>query len=247
MDCRWAARAVGTQQRLLHGRSFTLHALLFQYLEEAEERIKQCEKAGMLEEAAGDYYARLHLETALAHTAYFNDKQADEMLVAAQNSTGLKYEVTGAMGIRRKFQTNHLAQLMCMANSKGEEGFRGQARAGGAHEEHAAAEGGETELDDDGYEKHFAAGVKIVSTNTECDILDEVKVDEGQDFDDQRPLKALDQVSLLLPPPTSCIRAPLLVQNRLLPAPSRDTVYLPVCHRNLANLHCLDTGALSSL
>ncbi len=35
--------------------------------------------------------------------------------------------------------------------------------------------------DEDGYDKHFEAGVKVVHTNEECDFLEAVKLDEGQE------------------------------------------------------------------
>jgi hypothetical protein len=35
--------------------------------------------------------------------------------------------------------------------------------------------------DEDGYKKHFEAGVKVVHTNNECDILEGVKLDDGQE------------------------------------------------------------------
>lgn len=209
----WCARAVGTQQRIIQGRSGSLHALLFQYLDEAESRVGECDEgASEREGGAGDYRGRLEVEIALAYSAYFLDKQADEALVRAQEATGLDYSVTGAMGIRRVYQQNHLAQLICVAKSKGAvrdgagsgagagAGAGGDRKVGGGEKGGVASiaeEGDGAAAEDDGYEKHFQAGVKVVSTNNECDILDAVKLDDDQGLEEQLPLKALDQAILL--------------------------------------------------
>jgi hypothetical protein len=47
----------------------------------------------------------------LAHSAYYNDVEADKLLKASQHRSGLEYEITGRIGIRRKFQTYHIPQV----------------------------------------------------------------------------------------------------------------------------------------
>eukprot|EP00960_Hanusia_phi_P071205 767495-Hanusia_phi.AAC.1 len=118
-------------------------------------------------------------------------------LCVAQEQSGLVYEITGKIGIRRKFQTNHIPQLVCLANSRpgrriqtgkrdvripdkslrtkdkeesGKQSDRKTKEGEGGRKEEVT----EAQLDDDGYARHVEAGVTVVSKNVECDILDEV-------------------------------------------------------------------------
>lgn len=206
--CWWGARAITSQQRLLQGRSATLHGELFALWDQTRETIQAYIPApsDSLDAPAPqaydrDRHARMHIEIALAHTAYWNDIAADEALEAAREASGLQYEITGKIGIRRKFQTNHLAQLMCLANSRKDRAPPSSAAAAAAAA--AAANGDKNavdergELDEDGYKKRKEGGVTVVSANVECDILERVKLDEDQDIDDQLPLSNVDQAYLL--------------------------------------------------
>ena len=47
----------------------------------------------------------------MAHSAYYNDMEADKFLKASQQRSGLEFEITGRIGIRRKFQTYHIPQV----------------------------------------------------------------------------------------------------------------------------------------
>ncbi|KAK0491598.1 hypothetical protein IW261DRAFT_1580856 [Armillaria novae-zelandiae] len=60
---------------------------------------------------------RLHLEQGLLHHLLSQDKLAVEYFVRAGRSTGLEYELTGALGKRTKFQQTELSQLVLLAES----------------------------------------------------------------------------------------------------------------------------------
>ncbi|KAF7354773.1 TPR-REGION domain-containing protein [Mycena sanguinolenta] len=61
---------------------------------------------------------RLELEQGLLQHFISQDKLAAEYFIKAARSTGLEYELTGALGKRTKFQTNDLSQLILLAESK---------------------------------------------------------------------------------------------------------------------------------
>ena len=127
--------------------------------------------------------------------------------------------MTGKIGIRRKFQTNHLPQLVCLANSRPADaasssadddhspatattGSRGHgvADAGSSAASDGAPVGGDDDgigPENDGYRRTVGAGVTVVEKNEECDILDGVRLDEGQDVEEQRALSNVDQAILL--------------------------------------------------
>ena len=162
-----------------------------------------------------DRDARLQLEIALAHSSFYNDAQAEKAMVAAQERSGLRYAITGKVGIRRKFQTNHLPQLVCLANSSVSAGGVGGAGGGGVVEatQYTAAgpgvktdggvgvEAGEQEpgeeQDFDGYRRTVGAGVTVVEKHEDVDILDGVKLDEDQEVEEQQALSNVDQAILL--------------------------------------------------
>jgi len=108
-----------------------------------------------------------------------------------------------------KRQTNHLPQLVCLANSRSpargpadvdhpasdrrpdprtttDGAEDGSAREPAASLVESAGHGGEgggegeAGLVDDGYKRTVGAGVTVVEKNEECDILDGVRLDEGQ-------------------------------------------------------------------
>ena len=121
----------------------------------------------------------------------------------------------GKVGIRRKFQTNHLPQLVCLANSSVSAGGVGGAGGGGVVEatQYTAAgpgvkmdggvgvEAGEQEAgeeqDFDGYRRTVGAGVTVVEKHEDVDILDGVKLDEDQEVEEQQALSNVDQAILL--------------------------------------------------
>lgn len=67
--------------------------------------------------AEPDLAGRLLLEKGLLEHQFSHDKLAAELFVQAAKSTGLEYELTGALGKRTKFQQFDLSQLVLLAES----------------------------------------------------------------------------------------------------------------------------------
>lgn len=65
-----------------------------------------------------DLAGSLTLELGLLDHLFGHDKAASERFVQAAGYTGLKYELTGALGKRTKFQQNDLSQLVLLAESR---------------------------------------------------------------------------------------------------------------------------------
>ncbi|KAF9261740.1 TPR-like protein [Marasmius fiardii PR-910] len=60
---------------------------------------------------------RIVLENGLLHHVFRQDKAAAERFVCAARTTGLEYELSGALGKRTKFQQTELSQLVLLAES----------------------------------------------------------------------------------------------------------------------------------
>ncbi|KAH9170374.1 TPR-like protein [Lactarius sanguifluus] len=80
-------------------------------------------------DALADAYAdeprlvgRLWLERGLLEHHVMNDRAALECFVKAARATGLRYELTGALGRRTKFQQTDLTQLVLLAESMPQDG-----------------------------------------------------------------------------------------------------------------------------
>jgi tetratricopeptide (TPR) repeat protein len=67
---------------------------------------------------------RLWLERGLLEHHVTNDRAALECFVKAARATGLRYELTGALGRRTKFQQTDLTQLVLLAESMPQDGAR---------------------------------------------------------------------------------------------------------------------------
>jgi tetratricopeptide (TPR) repeat protein len=65
-----------------------------------------------------DLAGRVFLELGLLEHHVSRDKYAGELFVKASRSTGLEYELTGALGKRTKFQQAELSQLVLLAESQ---------------------------------------------------------------------------------------------------------------------------------
>jgi tetratricopeptide (TPR) repeat protein len=65
---------------------------------------------------------RLWLERGLLEYHVTNDRAALECFVKAARATGLRYELTGALGRRTKFQQTDLTQLVLLAESRPQDG-----------------------------------------------------------------------------------------------------------------------------
>lgn len=64
-----------------------------------------------------DLAARIYLEIGLLHHYQRQDRTSAEYFIKAARSTGLQYELTGALGKRTKFQVTELSQLVLLAES----------------------------------------------------------------------------------------------------------------------------------
>ena len=68
---------------------------------------------------------RMFLELGLLEHVFSQDKSAAEYFVRAARSTGLEYELTGALGKRTKFQETEISQLVLLAESKLDKNLQG--------------------------------------------------------------------------------------------------------------------------
>ena len=68
---------------------------------------------------------RMFLELGLLEHLFSQDKSAAEYFVRAARSTGLEYELTGALGKRTKFQETEISQLVLLAESQLDEILQG--------------------------------------------------------------------------------------------------------------------------
>ena len=66
----------------------------------------------------GGLPGRMFLELGLLEHLFSHDKSAAEYFVKAARSTGLEYELTGALGKRTKFQQTEITQLVLLAESQ---------------------------------------------------------------------------------------------------------------------------------
>lgn len=69
-----------------------------------------------------DMAGRLLLEQGLFEHHFTHEKSAADHFVRAARATGLRYELTGALGKRTKFQQTELSQLVLLAESRTREG-----------------------------------------------------------------------------------------------------------------------------
>ena len=68
---------------------------------------------------------RMFLELGLLEHLFSQDKSAAEYFVRAARSTGLEYELTGALGKRTKFQETEISQLVLLAESQLDKNLQG--------------------------------------------------------------------------------------------------------------------------
>lgn len=73
-------------------------------------------------EAEPDLVGRLLLEEGLLDHILSQDRQAAELFVRAASAVKLKYELTGALGKRTKFQEHNVTQLVLLAESRPRDG-----------------------------------------------------------------------------------------------------------------------------
>ena len=104
----WAFRSAFTHQKLLENQSSTLHERIFKF-------VGTVKSLGVGDSRA--LQARTHLEEGLLYHWYGNDVSAKACFQQAQAASGLKWDVTGIMGKRTKFQQFETSQLAIMASS----------------------------------------------------------------------------------------------------------------------------------
>ncbi|RKO87187.1 hypothetical protein BDK51DRAFT_14076, partial [Blyttiomyces helicus] len=110
----WKARCLLIQQRILDNPTETLHSshlMLFK----AQSRLPAAEPLNK------EVLARFNLETGLAHHWYSQDKDAVAGFTSAEEVSGFKWSLSGALGKRTKFQTFNVAQLVVLAESAADE------------------------------------------------------------------------------------------------------------------------------
>ncbi|KAI8823038.1 uncharacterized protein EV422DRAFT_523138 [Fimicolochytrium jonesii] len=132
----WAARVLFVQQKLLDEPADTLRTGIYEALERQGETLKKSQHSR-------DLMARHSLEFGLAHHYYGEDSKAVPFFNSAQEASGFKWTLTGALGRRTKFQTFDTSQLVIMAESAGE------TAAAGADDEGAASKPRQLDLNDD--------------------------------------------------------------------------------------------------
>jgi len=130
----WASRAVVMHRRLLSGRQPSptlwaecdiLYSLVLPSLapEDEDERNEYCKETagdGKVEEASmiPDYVAgRILLEWGLALHHFDEGDKGKKAFARAQRATGLKAQLTAAMGRRTKYQQMDLPQMLVVAKS----------------------------------------------------------------------------------------------------------------------------------
>ncbi|KAJ3368979.1 hypothetical protein GGF31_005940 [Allomyces arbusculus] len=103
----WHARAVRLQQHLLDNPAASLRDLQLDLLTRVAAEVPESHALR----------AVLELEVALAYQQYKDDRDAVEHLEKAQTASGLKFEVSGLLGRRTRFQENSITQLVVLAES----------------------------------------------------------------------------------------------------------------------------------
>ena len=103
-----------------------------------EEAALALERGGGLADGGGggepepdDLVGRLWLEHGLLDHRQADDRAALECFVRAARATGLRYELTGALGRRTKFQQTDLTQLVLLAESRARNGDGGAEKGKG--------------------------------------------------------------------------------------------------------------------
>ncbi|KAI9100474.1 hypothetical protein DFS34DRAFT_578699 [Phlyctochytrium arcticum] len=102
----WSARCVFKQQQLLENPTDTLRVAMFEAFEAAEKHYPD-----------GELAARIQLEKGLAYHWFELDAPSLESFKAAQAASHFKWNMSGALGRRTKFQDFDISQLVVLAES----------------------------------------------------------------------------------------------------------------------------------
>ncbi|KAI9337687.1 hypothetical protein DFJ73DRAFT_798397 [Zopfochytrium polystomum] len=109
----WKLRVLMLQQRILENPAATLSDALMDTCKLIQSSLIETAETGLPKELVG----RLWQEFGLVHFFYGRVKDSTACFRLAEGATGLKWELTGALGKRTKFQTFDVAQLVVVAES----------------------------------------------------------------------------------------------------------------------------------
>jgi hypothetical protein len=104
----WSCRVAFAHQSMFDNPSATLHDEIIPPL---IAHIASSDPVAAAASISPDYHARLYLELGNYHAHYREPYRAQEAWFAAQTVLGLGIELTGALGVRTKFQQHQIAQL----------------------------------------------------------------------------------------------------------------------------------------
>lgn len=101
----WASRAAFAHQCILSNPAASLYDAIVPPL------VEYIPTVAADESTSGEVLGRLHLELGNYHAFYREVYRAQDCWVAAKTAFGLELEMTGALGVRTKFQEEQIAQL----------------------------------------------------------------------------------------------------------------------------------------
>ncbi|RKP28130.1 hypothetical protein SYNPS1DRAFT_11662 [Syncephalis pseudoplumigaleata] len=115
----WMARCLFAQQQLLDNGAGTLHDAIMRHMGDMEARLPSFSSSASAEQPEGldELQPRYWLERGLVLQWYGDDLQAVDMFKKAQASTGLRWQLSGVLGKRTKFQIDDKSQLVVLAAS----------------------------------------------------------------------------------------------------------------------------------
>jgi tetratricopeptide (TPR) repeat protein len=115
----WAARCLFIQQQLLDNGTATLHDAILEHMRSLESAlpILTDKQDAEQRDLVIDVQSRYWLEQGLVLQWYREDNRAVEYFKKAQAVTGLRWELTGALGKRTRFQVSDKSQLVVLAES----------------------------------------------------------------------------------------------------------------------------------
>lgn len=108
----WQARGMTVQQKTLENPSATLYESIMESMEKAEASLDVLP-------AEPDLKVFFYLEFGLIHHYHKQDQKAKTMFDKAQELSGLRWQLSGAIGKRTRFQQDSTAQLVVVAESTG--------------------------------------------------------------------------------------------------------------------------------
>jgi len=104
----WYARCLFLQQRMLENFSGTLNEKIISNMNKVKE---------IIPDMTDNLYTRYYIEFGIIYHFYGKDQQAYELFKKGQEKSNFKWQVTGALGKRTKFQQENIPQLVIMAES----------------------------------------------------------------------------------------------------------------------------------